>query len=225
MAKNLLLHFLKGLLAGLAISLGGFLYCLMVFLVPGVGGKFLGSVLFSVGLFLVCSLNLSLYTGKIGLIYEGKQDRLYYISLPIILIANLGAAFGVGLLANLAFQNVSGLIDVVNNAAATRLSLDNFDSYFSLCVASFLCGLCVYLAVKLFALRRMKPLGIFFLVFFVFVFVYCGFQHCIANMFYFGFAKAFKIEMLFNLILCILFNSFGPIVGVLVFKAIKSTSK
>ena len=211
MLKPLGIHFLKAIAAGAAISLGGFLYCLMVFLVPGVGGKFLGSVLFSVGLFLVCSLNLSLYTGKIGIIYEGKQDKLYYISLPIILIGNLGAALGVGLLANLAFQNVGGLMDVVNAAAASRLSLDNFDSYFSLCIASFLCGLCVYLAVKLFVLRRMKPLGIFLLVFFVFVFVYCGFQHCIANMFYLAAAGLWNVNTLVGLLVCILGNSAGAL--------------
>ena len=221
MAKTLLLHLLKGLLAGLAISLGGFLYCLMVFLIPGQIGKVLGSVLFSIGLFLVCTFGLSLYTGKIGIIYEGKQEKIFYIALPIILLANLGAAFLAGLLLNLIFKTNESFMAVVNNTANLRLALDSFDAYLSLCLKSFLCGLCVYLAVKLFALDRLRPLGTFLLVFFVFVFVYCGFEHCIANMFYFGFAQSLRIEMLFNLLLCILFNSFGPIVGVLLFKLIK----
>ncbi len=221
MAKNLLLHCLKGLLAGLAISLGGFLFCLMTFLIPGQIGKVLGSILFSVGLFLVCTFGFSLYTGKIGIIYEGEQDKTFYIALPIILISNLGAAFLAGFLMNLIFKGNEQFMEVVNGVAAARLTLNNFDAYLSLCLKSFLCGLCVYLAVKLFALNRLRPLGIFMLVFFVFVFVYCGFEHCIANMFYFGFAQSLQIEMLFNLLLCILFNSFGPIVGVLMFKLIK----
>lgn len=220
-AKELLLHFLKGLAAGAAISLGGFLYCAMVYLIPGLGGKALGSLLFSVGLFLVCSLSLSLYTGKIGLIYEVKHDVVYYLSLPVMLIANLGAALGVGLLLNLAFQNNADFMAVVHNVASSRLQLGSFEAYASLFLNSFLCGVCVYLAVKLFALDRMRPIGILLLVFFVFLFVFCGFQHCIANMFYFGFAKAFQIEMLFNLLGCIAFNSFGPIIGVLMFKVIK----
>lgn len=221
MFKQLSITFLKALAAGAAISLGGFLYCLMVFAIPNaVVGKLLGSILFSVGLFLVCSLNLSLYTGKIGLIYEKKQEKIYYISLPIILIGNLAAALGVGLLLHLILKDTE-FMTVVNSVAASRLSLDNFDSYLLLCLNSFLCGLCVYLAVKLFALNRMKPLGIFMLVFFVFLFVFSGFQHCIANMFYFGLAKSFQIEMLFNLLLCILFNSFGPIVGVTMFRLIE----
>ena len=44
MAKTLLLLFLKGILAGLAIGLGGFLFILFSFLVPGEGGKIFGSV-------------------------------------------------------------------------------------------------------------------------------------------------------------------------------------
>ena len=99
--KQFLFIFLKALAAGAAISLGGFLYCLMCFAMSGVIGKLLGSILFSVGLFLVCTLNLNLYTGKIGLIYEKKQTRLFYISLPIILVGNLAAALGVGVLFNL----------------------------------------------------------------------------------------------------------------------------
>ena len=219
--KELSFHFLKGITAGIAISLGGFLYCAMVFLVPGLGGKVLGSILFSVGLFLVCSLYLSLYTGKIGLIYEGKQNAVYYASLPIMLVANLGAALGVGLLLHLAFQSNEGFMEVANSVVSSRLSLGNFDAYLSLAIKSFLCGLCVYMAVKLFALQRLKPLGIIMLVFFVFIFVYCGFEHCIANMFYFSFGNSWVPNAFIDLGLCILFNSLGTIPGVYILKMVK----
>ena len=79
MVKNILLNFLKGILAGLSIGLGGFLYILMVHYVEGELGKVLGSLLFAIGLFLVCTFKLSLYTGKIGMIYEGKQTKEFYI--------------------------------------------------------------------------------------------------------------------------------------------------
>ena len=74
MVKTLLLNFVKGILAGLSIGLGGFLYVLMTHYIDGELGKLLGSLLFSIGLFLVCTFYLSLYTGKIGLIYEKKQE-------------------------------------------------------------------------------------------------------------------------------------------------------
>ena len=220
MKKDLLFSFLKGILAGLAIGVGGFLYILMTFLVTGELGKVLGSLLFSVGLFTVCSLSLSLYTGKIGLVYEQKQTTSFYVSLPIMLLGNAIGAMGLGMLCYLAFRNT----DLFNSALATasvRLGFNAFNDFLSCAVKSTLCGLCVYLAVKCFAYKRISLLGTGLLVFFVFVFVYAGFQHCIANMFYFGFAWSWSWQMAVNLILCILFNSVGPIFGVLLVKAIK----
>ena len=225
--KQVLMHFLKGILAGLAIGLGGFLYIIMTFALHGELaklGKVLGSLLFSVGLFLVCTFSLSLYTGKIGLIYEEKKDKIFYISLPVMLIGNAIGAFALGYAMYFAFRN-TGVYDYAVAAAASRLKLDTFMDYLSTMIKSFLCGLCVYLAVKCFNLNRLKPLGIGLLVFFVFVFVYCGFQHCIANMFYFGMANAMEWNTLFNLLIVILFNSLGPVVGVLLVKLIQKNSK
>ena len=214
MFKNLLLHFLKGILAGLAIGLGGFLYILMIHYVNGELGKVLGSILFSIGLFLVCTFRLSLYTGKIGLIYEKKQDKVFYISLPIMLIGNAIGAFLIGYICYFIFKDID-IMTTVKAVCDGRTTFSSFNDYLSCIVKSLLCGLCVYLAVYSFNKNRLKPLGISLLVFFVFVFVYSGFQHCIANMFYFGFGNHIQGLTFANLTLCILFNSLGPIFGVL----------
>lgn len=221
MLKILSKNFYKGILAGLAIGLGGFLYVIMCYLLPNEYGKLLGSILFAVGLFLVCTFSLSLYTGKIGVIYEGKQEKSFYYSLPIMLIGNAIGAFLLGYICYFIFKD-SDVMVTVNNVCSIRTTLNSFEDYLSLMVKSFLCGVCVYLAVKSFSLNRLKPVGILLLVFFVFLFVYCGFQHCIANMFYFGFGNHLKWETLFNLLLCILFNSFGPIIGVLFYNLLKN---
>ena len=218
--KNAVMSFLKGILAGLTIGLGGFLYVIMTHFVEGELGKILGSTLFAVGLFLVCTFKLSLYTGKIGMIYEGKQNRDYYISLPIMLIGNAIGAFALGYLCFFIFKDTK-VMDTVNGVCSIRTTFNNYNDVLSCIVKSTLCGTCVYLAVKCFNLDRLKPLGIALLVFFVFVFVYCGFQHCIANMFYFGFGNHIKGFTFLNLGLCILFNSVGPIVGVGLFKLVE----
>ena len=215
--KNYFLSFLKGILAGLSIGVGGFLYVLMVHFVPGELGKVLGSTLFAIGLFTVCTFSLHLYTGKIGIIYEGKQSKEFYISLPIMLIGNAIGAFALGYACYFIFKDTS-VMNTVNSVCSTRTSLNTFNDYLGLMVKSTLCGLCVYLAVKAFNLNRLKPVGILLLVFFVFVFVYSGFQHCIANMFYFGFGNHISWNTLINLLLCIAFNSIGPVFGVLLFK-------
>lgn len=221
--KTVLVNFIKGILAGVAIGIGGLLYVLMTAAFSGdllELGKILGSILFAVGLFLVCTFYLSLYTGKIGLIYEKKQDKLFYISLPIMLIGNLGGALFFGFVSYLIFKDTS-VYNAALNAANSRLALNAPLDYVSTCIKSFLCGVCVYLAVKAFNLNRLKPLGIILLVFFVFLFVYCGFQHCIANMFYFGMANTYCIELIINLVLVIIFNSLGPIVPVYLIKLIE----
>lgn len=217
MFKKLSLSFLTGILAGLFIGLGGFLFILLSHYVDGELGKVLGSIAFSVGLFLVCTFKLSLYTGKIGLIYEQKQDKTYYISLPIMLTGNAIGAFSLGYICWAIFKDLS-IIETVNTACVTRTTLYTFNDYLSLIVKSILCGLCVYLAVYCFNKNRLKPLGIFLLVFFVFLFVYCGFQHCIANMFYFGFGNHINSYTFINLALCIISNSIGPVIGVLFLK-------
>ena len=220
MKKDLLFSFLKGILAGLAIGVGGFLYILMVFLIPGELGKVLGSLVFAVGLFTVCTFYLHLYTGKIGLIYEQKQTKTFYISLPIMLLGNAIGAVGLGYICFAIFKDM----DIFNTAKAVsglRLSFNSFDDYLSCMVKSLLCGLCVYLAVKAFAYKRISALGTGLLVLFVFIFVYCGFQHCIANMFYFSFSNDWGGPAAIDLALCILFNSLGPVLGVWLFKTQK----
>lgn len=218
MKKELPLAFLKGILAGAAIGFGGFLYILMTFLLNNEIGKVLGSVLFSVGLFTVCACSLSLYTGKIGLVYEKKQTLSFYLSLPIMIIGNAIGAIGLGYLCYFIFRNT----DLINTAIAAsdkRLVFTSFDNFLACSLQSLLCGLCVYLAVKSFAYKKISFLGTLLLVLFVFIFVYCGFQHCIANMFYFSFANGWCGNAAINLVLCILFNSIGPVIGVLLLKA------
>ena len=216
--KNYLLTLLKGVLAGLAIGLGGFLYILMIHFVPGELGKVLGSLLFAVGLFTVCTFSLHLYTGKIGLVYEKRQTNTFYICLPIMLIGNAIGAIGLGYICYFAFRNLD-IFQVALNTANARLSFNSFDDYLSCCIKSLLCGLCVYLAVKSFAYKRISIIGTLLLIIFVFIFVYCGFQHCVANMFYFGFANSWMWQTAVDLVLCILFNSIGPVIGVLLLKA------
>ena len=222
--KTQLLSFVKGILAGLAIGLGGFLYVLMVHFVQGELGRVLGSLLFAVGLFTVCTCMLHLYTGKIGMVYEGKQTKDFYISLPVMLIGNAIGAFGFGFALWAIFKDTS-VMETVNRICTSRTTLASFDDFLAVIVQSTLCGVCVYLAVKSFSLNRLKPVGILLLVFFVFVFVYSGFQHCIANMFYFGFGNHINGYTFINLAFCILFNSLGPIFGVLLVKLIKNIQK
>lgn len=127
-------------------------------------GTPIGPFLFAFGLLGVCVLKLNLFTGKCGFLFE---DNLKISELITILIANLIAGYLLGA--------IFGLIDVdVFNAATAKVSGWDFSAEFFL--KSALCGVIMYLAVAIY--RKGSPLGI---LLGVPLFIFCGFQHSIAN--------------------------------------------
>lgn len=224
MTKKIVLDFLKGILAGMAIGLGGLLFILFSSIDTNIFIKIIASFSFSIGLFLVCTFKLNLYTGKIGVVFEKKQTSYFYILLPIMFLGNIIGAVGMGYLCYLIF----GQTDILTTAlscAQSKLSPftdGNIADYVATLLKAIGCGFFVYLAVKSFSLNRLKVVGISLLVIFVFFFVYFGFEHCIANMFYFSFANRWNANAFINIAIVVLGNSVGAIPGVLLFKAIKN---
>ena len=221
MLKFELKQLLLGILAGLAIGLGSFLFILCKAYIPGEWGSILGSILFAIGLFLVCTFSLSLYTGKIGLVFEKKQETKFYISLPVMFIGNAIGIIGLGYLCYAIFKDTDVYQSAVNATLARTAVFDDFKEFTDILKTffkGFACGLCVYLAVKAFAFNRLKPIGISLLVFFVFMFVYFGFEHCIANMFYFSMANGWTGGAFIDLLIVVLANSLGTIPGVYLLK-------
>ena len=198
--------FVWGIFAGLAIGLGSFLFLLFKFLIPGTPGAIFASMLFSVGLTLVCVLSLNLYTGKIGVFLDvGEKIKENAINLPIILLGNAVGAFALGIACHFIFMGWDTFIAMVEG-----VSIAKFNSNLVF-IEGILCGALVYIAVycyKNFQNWAMKIIGI---IVSVTLFVYCGFQHCIANMFYFGMAFNWDIKMLWNLLIVILTNSVGAL--------------
>ena len=197
---------LFGIFAGLAIGLGSLAFTLVSAYLPSKEGLIFASFLFSIGLILVCVLGLQLYTGKIGVVFDDREKfKENMIALPIMLVGNAIGAFGLGILCHLIFMNVP---EVANKIA--DISVGKVDSPTVLLQGIF-CGALVYIAVycfKHFQNWGMKIIGI---IVAVTLFVYCGFQHCIANMFYFGMAFDWNINMLWNLLIVILTNSVGAL--------------
>ena len=197
---------LFGIFAGLAIGLGSFAFTIVSAYLTSKEGVMFASMLFSIGLILVCVLGLQLYTGKIGVVFDNREKLVENaINLPIMLVGNAIGAFALGILCHFIFMNVP---DIATRIEA--ISVAKTASKFVLLEGIF-CGALVYIAVycyKNFQNWGMKIIGI---IVAVTLFVYCGFQHCIANMFYFGMAFNWNIDMLWNLLLVILTNSIGAL--------------
>ena len=71
--------FASAAMAGLCIGLGGLVYL-------AVEDRVIGSALFTVGLFAICSFGLNLFTGKVC--YLPENDGAYALLLPVIWLGN-----------------------------------------------------------------------------------------------------------------------------------------
>ena len=73
---------IKGILAGICISIGGYL-CLKVNVAAN--SKAIGAFLFPIGLILICNFGYFLYTGKICYLFENKEQS-YLVKILNLLI-------------------------------------------------------------------------------------------------------------------------------------------
>ena len=170
--------------ASLLIGLGD--YALLKIVTP------LGPFLFAFGLLGVCVLKLNLFTGKCGFLFE---DGLKLSELIVILVANLVFGYLVGML--------FGLIDEeVFMAANNKMASWEFSGEFFL--KSALCGVIMYLAVAIY--KKGSPLGI---LLGVPLFIFCGFQHSIANVITMGAAMGLD----WSVLLCAAGNFVGALVA------------
>ena len=198
---------LYGIYAGLAIGLGSFVFTIVsTYMGDTTAGKIFASALFSIGLILVCVLGLQLYTGKIGVVFDDREKlKENAINLPIMLVGNAIGAFVLGILCHFIFMN---LPEVASKIKAISEGKTASDTVF---LQGIFCGALVYIAVYFFKNLQNYGMKIVGIITAVTLFVYCGFQHCIANMFYFGMAFNWNINMLWNLLIVILTNSVGAL--------------
>ena len=197
---------LFGIYAGLAIGLGSLVYTVASTYLTSHCGIIFASALFSVGLILVCVLGLQLYTGKIGVVFDDREKlKENAINLPIMLVGNAIGAFALGIICHFAFMNIPEINDRIIAISQGKTASD------TVFLQGIFCGALVYIAVYFFKNLENWGMKIIGIITAVTLFVYCGFQHCIANMFYFGMAFNWNINMLWNLLIVILTNSIGAL--------------
>ena len=199
-----------GIFAGIAISFGGLVNLVCI----ANEHKLLGNIMFGVGLLVVCSFGLFLFTGKIGYVFDNKKD--YVLDLVEMYFGNLLGALAVGYGARVALQSNEKLLETANTVAGKKLVLDaGGNTWYGLLILGFLCGILVYLAVDAFKNEKFHPvLRVFVLLFCVAAFVIAGFEHCIANMFYFAFANTYASaigDCALSLLLVTVGNSLGAL--------------
>ena len=165
---------LSAVLAGAMISIGGTVNL-------SLDNRVLGACFFSIGLFFVVSMQLWLFTGKVG--WVRQRGRRYALQLVLTLAGNLIGTLCVALLLRCT-RAADGLIARAAELCQTKLA----DSLPSLFVLALFCGVLMYIGVAGFQTFS-DALGRYGAVFLaVTVFILSGFEHCIANMYYYSMA-------------------------------------
>lgn len=173
----------KSIGASILISLG----CYVLLKV----GNPIGPVLFALGLLGVCYMGQNLFTGKCGFFI---QDKMKFSDLMIILFVNLIAGYLCGLIYSITDPEVFN--NAVNKVQTWEFTLAFF-------IKSVMCGVIMYIAV--FMYKKGTSLGI---LFGVPLFIFAGFQHCIANIITLGAARGVDA----SIILCVLGNFAGSLI-------------
>lgn len=179
---------LLGIMAGAFIAFGAAASSVSVYGIDNVGiARTLGGVVFPIGLMLIVLVGGELFTGNC-LMITGVLDKRYSVmamvkNLVTVFLSNLvGAAFIALLIANSGQFGFSdnALAAYVIRTAVTKASLP-FGTAF---ISGILCNILVCAAVFMSAGAKDAAGKVWSIFFPIFVFVICGFEHCVANMYY-----------------------------------------
>ena len=192
MGRRYISIFAGAVLAGLAIGIGG-----IVFL--SLDNKVVGALMFSVGLYTICTQGLNLFTGKVGYLVE--QPVSYLIDLVIIWLGNFA---GTGFAA--AAANCSRIAGI-SEKAVSMCGVKTADSLLSLFLLGIFCGMLMFIAVDGYK-KTQNPVILFACVA---AFILSGFEHCIADMFYFSLAGAWTAQSIADILIITLGNAAGGV--------------
>ncbi len=188
---------IKGIMAGIMIGIGGTIFLTL-------DNKIIGSFLFGIGLFMIVTRTLNLYTGKVGYIVENPPK--YLLQVGVTLIGNFIGTFVVGYI-----LKYTRIYDIIQTKVTNLCNIKLSDDLISVFILSLLCGLLMFLAVDGYKQGKdelAKYLSVFLSVM---VFILCGFEHSIANMFYFSLASMLNGKVAIYLLVMILGNGVGGI--------------
>lgn len=191
--------FISAILAGILIGVGG-----IVYVAYSTTSAFVAALLFSFGLFTIIMTGVHLYTGKVGYVFEQKPS--YIGELLIIFVGNIIGSGLMGILIH--FTRFSDKYkEVIKGICDTKLN----DNLLSIFILSILCGIMIYLAVDVSKKLTSGFQKTFAISIPVIIFILSGFEHVIANVFYFAASFTFTSKMLLYILIMAVGNALGSI--------------
>ena len=165
---------LLAMCAGFCVSIGCMVYL-------SVESKVLGAFLFNLGLFAILLFQFNLYTGKVGYLLYNKPK--YILDVITIWIGNF---CGVYLFSQLSLATRIGATLKEKSEKIAQVKLG--DSNLSLFLLAVFCGLLMFIAVDSYKtyVEKKDTILCVIIILCIVVFILAGFEHCIANIFYFS---------------------------------------
>ena len=152
---------------------------------------------------MILSFGFNLFTGKVGYAVENKPS--YLGELGIIWLGNFAGAVISALL--ITQTRISTISDKATELCNIKLG-DNITSVF---ILSFFCGILMFVAADGYKTIQ-NPVGQILAIFLpVVVFILSGFEHCVANMYFFTIADLWNVKAFGYIIIMSLGNSIGGI--------------
>ena len=189
---------LLSFLAGLLIAMSGTINL-------AVGGDILGAILFSLGLLTILHFQLKLFTGKAGLLATND------ISIKDLCLIWCGNLLGCDIWASMLSLTNWGYKLVEPAAAIINIRISN--SLIDNMILGICCGLLMYVAVNIY---KSHPWAT---VMCVAAFILAGFNHCVADMFYFFIGTT--TEQVLPMIGALVATTIGNIIGCNIISFIK----
>ena len=162
--------FINSIIAGIAISTGGVIYLTLE-------NHIAGSFLFSIGLFTIYTFGFNLFTGKVCYIVNEKPS--YLLTVLIVYIGNFAGTVGTGIVFR--HTKLIRLVDHTRELVNIKLS----DTLFSTFIMAVMCGIMMCIAVIGYQTIKDGIGRYLSLALPVMVFILSGYEHSIADMFYF----------------------------------------
>lgn len=195
----------KGIMGGVCNSIGGWLYLRAR---VDLNSIVVASFLFTTGSIFISHWFFYLFTGKVGFLLE-KDDELRRskaIDLGIGLTGNVLGCMLMGFLIRVAtFDANPELFLTLQNVVNLKMGYE----WYQALILAFLCGMLIHIGTD--GMRRIdNPLGRYLVLFLcIGGFTLAGFEHSVANMFFYFLNNTYTWEAALSLLILIAGNALG----------------
>lgn len=198
MIMNRIRFILSAMMAGILIALAGTIY-----LSVKSENAVLGAFLFGFGLLTVVSLDYKLYTGRIGYLID--QPKSYIIDILWIIVGNVLGSLLIASIIHLGQLHI--IIDGAKDLVDYKLAKD----FWTMFAQSILCGMMMYLGVDGYKRATNDVAKVVINIFAVVIFILAGFEHSIANIYYFFLANIWSFHTVLWFLMMLIGNGIGSI--------------